>query len=345
MHLEVIPVILLSQSTTVISALLRQLILRHRDNHTFLAILAIAVLVTGGFLLSVSVALPDGDHTYKAIQNFSHFLLFAFLGWAVLLLAHRLIGLQYWKSVAITAVGLFALGLAIEVFQINLASRDASLADLALDTAGILVGVLLFSMPSFLRLKNKVWAVVAFIVMAVTVAVSMKNVAPLIGFDLTRPPIPVVRSFNERFSAAKIEGYGGAHFSRELSKQQECCVLRMVFEPAQYSGVIFHERSARWSDYERLSIKIYSYLPDTRQIILRINDGLHNNLYEDRYNGSFEITPGLNELDVPLSLIVMMGNNDSAGRKMNIDDVTMIQLFTVEIESSFELDLLSVKLN
>ena len=319
--------------------------MRHLDSNTFLAISAIAVLVAGGFLLSVSVTLPDGDHTYKALQNFSHFLLFAFLGWAVLFLIHRLMGLQFWKAVAVTAVGLFGLGFAIEVFQIKLASRDASLSDLALDVAGILVGVLLFSMPRLLRQTKKIWAVVASVGMAFTVAVSMKNVIPLVGFDLIRPDIPMVRSFNHPFSVAKIEATGGAQFTKEVSKQQECCVLRMVFKPALYSGVIFHERSAHWSDYERLNIKINSYLPDTRQILLRINDRLHNNLYEDRYNGSFTIVPGFNEIIVPLSLIAMMGNTDFAGRKMNVDDVTRIQFFTNKIESAFALDLLSIELN
>ena len=75
-------------------------------------------------------------------------------------------GLQFWKAVAVTAVGLFGLGFAIEVFQIKLASRDASLSDLALDVAGILVGVLLFSMPRLLRQTKKIWAVVASVVMA-----------------------------------------------------------------------------------------------------------------------------------------------------------------------------------
>ena len=309
------------------------------------AIIAIVILVAGGFLLSVNAAFPDGDLTYVAIQNFSHFLLFAFLGWVILFLVCRTMGLQYWKAILITVPGLIGLGLAIEIFQISLASRDASIADFVLDVAGIVVGVLVFSVPSFLREKNKTRAAGAVFVIAVTVVISVRNLVPLIWFDVKRPPIPVVRSFSHAFFEAKIEANGGAHYSREVADQQGCCVLRMVFEPGLYSGIVFHERSARWSPYERLSIKIYSYLADNRQILLRINDRLHNNLYEDRYNASFTIMPGFNELNVPLSLVAMMGNVESVGRKMNIDDVTRIQFFTSEIESSFALDLLSIELN
>ncbi len=319
--------------------------MRHLETNILFPIIALVVLAAGGFFLSVNFALPNGDLTYEAIQNFSHFLLFAFLGWAVLFLVHRHIGVRYWKAVLATGAGLIGLGFAIEVFQVRLASRDASFADVVLDVAGIVVGVLVFSMPSLIRRKSKVRSVAAVCVILITVAVSMRTVVPLIGFDLMRPPIPVIRSFNHPFSTAKIETNGGAHYTREMSDQQLCCVLRMVFEPAPYSGIVFHERSGRWSDYERLTIKIYSYLADTRQISLRINDGLHNNLYEDRYNGSFPIMPGFNELTVSLSQIVMMGNSKSVGRKMNIDDVNRIQFFTTDIQSSFAFDLLSIELN
>ena len=318
--------------------------MKHRDTNLALATIAIAALVAGSFLLSVYVALPDGDLTWSAIQNFSHFLLFAFLGWVVLFLICRLTGLRYRQAVVVTVAGLICLGLAIEIFQLTLAARDASVGDIIMDIAGITVGVLVYSMPALLRRGNKFPAVASAGVIAVTIAWAMKTAVPLLGFDLIRPAVPVIRSFNHPFSTSKIETNGGAHYTREDTEQNRCCVLRMVFEPALYSGIVFHERSARWSDYERLSIKIYSYLPDTRQILLRINDGLHNNLYADRYNGSFTILPGLNELNVPLSLIAMMGNAGSAGRKMNIDDVTRIQFFTSEIESPFALDLQSIEL-
>jgi len=320
--------------------------LTHSEAKISRTILTLAVLAIGSFLLSVSVALPEGNITYSALQNFGHFLLFAFLGWAVLLLTYRLLNQNFWKAIAITSAGLIGLGLAIELFQSTLVSRSASLNDLLLDIAGVVVGFLMFSLPLSWRQRSWLKALAMASAALAILAVTVRPVVPLVGFDLMRPPVPVIRSFDHLFSGYKIEINGGARYSRVATGEPpRCCALRMVFSTAQYSGVIFHERSARWRDYSNLSIKIFNSLPKNRQIELRINDGLHNNLYEDRYNGSFTILPGFNELSIPLSLIASMGNAELSGREMDIDDVTRIQIFTNKIESSYALDLLGMELN
>ena len=106
----------------------------------------------------------------------------------------------------------------------------------------------------------------------------------------------------------------------------------MEFSEKLYSGVIFHEFGSNWSEYQSLSINIFSVLRTTTQVELRINDRLHNNQYSDRYNGSFSISPGLNNVLVPLESIISMGGNPDSGRRMDINDVTQIQFFSNDVE-------------
>jgi len=134
------------------------------------------------------------------------------------------------------------------------------------------------------------------VILAAT-AVAIKPVVPLIGFDLLRPDYPVIRNFEHRFADQKIEPVGGAIYSTVADSvagepSSGCCVLQITFATARFSGVIFEEyaaaRSGRWSDFESLNIEIFSSLPTTRQIALRINDRLHNNEYSDRYASDVE---------------------------------------------------------
>lgn len=317
-------------------------------NVSLLLALLIALAISSVILL-VGVSLPDGNSTFGALQNFGHFLLFALLGWAVLLIVDALLKDRV-RAVLVSGVALFALGLGVELIQSGLDGRDASLFDLILDVAGAIFGFLCY----FLLFKRGTGTRGSYFVMGITMLVllggALVPVVPLVGFDLMRPSLPVVRSFSHPWADRKVEPVGGAEFVRvENQTTGDCCVLQVTFNPAVYSGVIFQEHFAGgaqgWSDFSELNIKVFNSLPDSRQIELRINDRLHNLRYEDRYNGSFLILPGQNELTIPVGLIEEMGSIDPAARRMDIDDITHIQIFANDVETSFTLDLLSIELS
>ncbi len=316
------------------------------------AIAILAALVIGSFLLLVSFTFPEGNRTFSAIQNFGHFLLFALLAWAALSIVLGFFRRQA-VAVAVTGIVLMLLGLGVELFQTGLANRSASMSDFALDVLGILVGCLFFFLVKFFRQgrKYQMFTVGFFLLFLTTIA--LRPLIPLIGYDLMRADLPVVRSFNHPFAEQKIESVGGAIFKKLPSRvlagsNAECCTLHVSFSTARYSGVVFEEdaslRAGSWSDFESLNIKVFSSLRNTRQIALRINDRLHNNLYEDRYNSVLSISPGLNEITVPLQQIASMGRVGNSGRTMDVNDVTRIQLFTSEVENQFTLQVLSIEL-
>ena len=171
-------------------------------------------------------------------------------------------------------------------------------------------------------------------------------VIKLVTFDVFRSPLPTIRDFNRPFALEKVESYAGAGLARvilELPDGSSVSALRLLFSKTIYSGVIFHESAAKWSVYDSLNIKIFSSLPTSRQIGLRINDRLHNNQYSDRYNASFSVSPGLNELLVPLASVVNMGKNADSARKMDIDDVSRIQIFSKDVEL-FAIDIVQIEL-
>ncbi len=306
-----------------------------------------AALLVSSFIFLVTVALPANNLTYSAFQNFGHFALFAILGFLVL---QQLCGL-FRKNIAlavfVSAVSLLVLGLAVEWFQSGLASRTASVNDFLLDVGGIIGGFFAYWSHRLWRSGQRTWSLLLALVVALGGFFAFKPTLGLIGFDVFRPALPVVRGFDHPFSVAKLDSVGGALIERVPVAQAVGSTekaLRVVFAAQRYSGVVFYESSLAWSNYKGIRLDIFNRLPDTRQIELRINDRLHNNLYKDRYNASISIMPGLNRIEIPLTSVINMGESESPDRKMNIDDISQIQLFADRSANSFTLDVLRIEL-
>ena len=315
------------------------------------AVVVPVCLIVAGFVLLMTVTLPSDNLTHTSLQNSGHFVLFALLGYAVLQQFLKILEPDIVKSVLLSAVCLIAMGLVVELLQAGMISRSASKADFMLDIAGISAG---FTLYLVIRLAGKGKVLLALLISCVVIPASVVVLAPtlyLFGFDLFRAQLPTVRDFHHPFSLAKIESQGAAEFERvtgkfvsEYGETENYQALRVGFNTALYSGVIFHESPANWSDYTGLRLKIFNSMQSVRHIELRINDSLHNNLYEDRYNTALSVEPGMNLVEVPLELIENMGSGGDAKRVMDINAVSRIQLFTSGSEESFSVDVVLVEL-
>lgn len=315
------------------------------------AVVVLACLIAAGFALLMTVTLPSDNLTITSLQNSGHFILFAVLGYAVLKQFLTLLKPDIVKPVLFSAGCLIVMGLAVELLQAGMLSRSASKADFMLDIAGITAG---FAACWVIDLAGKGKTLLASVIGCGLIILSVVALAPtlyLFGFDLFRAQLPTVRDFNHPFSLAKVETQGEAEFERvtgkfvsENGEPEHYHAMRVGFTVALYSGVIFHESPANWSDYTGLRLKIFNSMQNTRHIELRINDALHNNLYEDRYNTALSVEPGMNLVEVPLELIENMGSGGDAKRVMDINAVSRIQLFTSGSEESFSVDVVLVEL-
>lgn len=317
------------------------------SKNTLRTVSLVALLVAGSFVVLSTVTLPSNDLTFTSIQNFGHFVLFAILGWIVLRLFLALMSPRWISPLVISTICLGSLGLGTELFQKNMSDRFASVSDLALDAAGMIAGFLIVWAVGLWRARSRVMSALIIAVTLSVTLVSARSMIGFIGFDVFRASLPIVRDFHRPFSAIKVQVYGGAEFKKvrmERSGADLDSALRVRFSTPRYSGIVFLEPGSQWSAYENLSINIFSALPTSRQIELRIHDTQHNNRYFDRYNGSFSISPGLNELRIPLSSIAAMGENTESTREMDIDDVSQIQFFVRSIDTPFALDFLKIEL-
>ena len=110
-------------------------------------------------------------------------------------------------------------------------------------------------------------------------------------------------------------------------------VARLTFLDAPWPGFTMREPYPDWSGYEALRFQVWSELEMPVEIVLRVDDSRRDRPHRDRFNGSFIVTPGLNDFTIALETVAH-GPRD---REMNLGDISQFILFSRRPEEPFEL--------
>lgn len=107
--------------------------------------------------------------------------------------------------------------------------------------------------------------------------------------------------------------------------------IRFLHTP--WPGVTIREPYPDWSGMSLLRLQVFSQRPEPVRLTLRIDDETHNQEHRDRYNRTFNIEPGLNELTVSLEDV----RKAPADREMDLSRVVQLIIFTNRPREPFEL--------
>ncbi len=155
---------------------------------------------------------------------------------------------------------------------------------------------------------------------------SMRHMAYPVVADLTqrwqRPLLNVGRSELARVPAPA----GWTEFRGET-------VARLTFLDAPWPGFTVREPFPDWSGFEALRFQVWSELEAPVEIALRVDDTRRDRPYHDRFNSSFIVTPGLNDLSVPLATIA----RGPRERELDLGDISQFILFSRRPDEPFEL--------
>lgn len=110
-------------------------------------------------------------------------------------------------------------------------------------------------------------------------------------------------------------------------------VARLTFLDAPWPGFTVREPYPDWSSYEALRFQVWSELEAPVEVVLRVDDTHRDRPHRDRFNGSFIVTPGLNDFTVPLSTIAQ-GPRD---RQLDVSDISQFVLLSRRPDEPFEL--------
>lgn len=110
-------------------------------------------------------------------------------------------------------------------------------------------------------------------------------------------------------------------------------VARVTFLDAPWPGFTVREPYPDWSGFDALRFQVWSELDAPVEIVLRVDDTHRARAHRDRFNGSFIVTPGLNDFTVPLQTIAR-GPRD---RELDLTDIRQFIVFSRRPEEPFEL--------
>ena len=143
---------------------------------------------------------------------------------------------------------------------------------------------------------------------------------------------PVLADFTAPFELERWSGNARLGIVRrpELSDRP---LLELDLRPAAYAGAGLRHFPPDWRGYRSLSLKLYLAGEQPLSLTLRIHDREHESgprayAFSDRFNRSFRLRPGWNEIRVPLDEI----RKAPSRRTMDLSQVVDLSLFVAGLK-------------
>jgi hypothetical protein len=270
-------------------------------------LVAIWILFGGGWLIATTMRPPGGSLFYREILNVGHgplYAVFAFLFTETLFRSR--FDFERKRSLVLAFVVSMIVGVLQESIQFFM-PRDADLLDVLNNMLGTFAGLGLWSVwreqPGGSRLRHRVAAVM----MAVLLMVVVITPAIMLGFgqrarDLALPLVfdpgsgwTEAYKLDHLSTLDLVSAPAGAGFDGTTDPVYRWNLKRNVWPRAG-----MHEVSPDWRSYERLVTEWYLAGTEDTELGFRVNDRIHNNRAEDRYEVRRWLRPGYQRLEFAL---------------------------------------------
>jgi hypothetical protein len=289
----------------------------------------------GMLLVLCTFQLPGENLLAREIHNTGHTPVFGLLALTLLGLSRLILGnimKNDYKHYVAAFILTISIGALIEYIQI-FGQRDADIWDLVRDMAGSF-SFLGFYASADRRIRHGLTRGSRIAVRLASIIVLLAALTPLTlcsGAYLHRNAIfPKLLTFDSvwetRFLTTRNAELGRVPppDGFTVAEGQEAGRLTMV--PDTYCGFRIAEPYPDWSGFSYLRVDVWNELDSAITLMVRIDDIHHNQEYEDRYNGTFRITPGLNHISVDLREV----RHAPSSREMDMTAIEYIYFFTFE---------------
>jgi hypothetical protein len=284
---------------------------------------------------------PEAPRSFYAAWNQGHILFFAL--WTALLL-RRYPNLVHRPLPAQLAVVLgFALifgGLA-EILQMLGGNGPPSLIDMSRNLLGALTGWTFFSTALTWRPPRYRWS--GRVAVAGLIVISLLPLGrALLEEAAARYAFPLLAGFDQPFELDRWSG--DARFQiAEPAFDPGNPMLEILFLTDHYSGVALKHFPRDWRGFSHFAFNTYNPEATPLDIVCRINDRRHNRdgyRYRDRFNRRLSLPPGWSQIRLSIDEIATA----LADRRMDLDDVLQVGIFTVSLTAPRTLYLDDVRL-
>jgi hypothetical protein len=247
-----------------------------------------------------------------------------------------------WQLWALATIVVLLLGAGVELAQ-SLDNRDVDGRDIFRNLTGLWIVLALRPRVSFPHpYPPRDWLIraLAVVLLSIDLMVVTRIAAQQVQVRLWLPDLyNFQQEHPERFWRGNV-----------IKSSDEACgtiaesALSIALTTRPYSGASLDNLPSDWRGYDSLTMILWNPQNYTIPVTLRINDLAHehgNLKYHDRFNHSFQITPGVNRIHQSLGEIASAPKD----RQMNMDNIRRLMLFTSDLEQPGRLCLGELRLS
>lgn len=288
---------------------------------------------------------PSDLYGWRMLFEIGHTLLFGVTALLMLRLVQRLRsdGRLERGDFIIALLATVVLSLVSEVAQLVQPGRHANVGDALSNLTGAVcfIAIAAALRPSLWASLGKDGPIAARLVLVGAALALGLAVMPLAGvawsYGMRAAAFPVLADLTARWQRPFL-GVGRSELAvvqapDQWEEQAGKRVARLTFLDAPWPGFTLREPYPDWSAHRALRFQVWSELETPVEIVLRVDDSRRDRPHRDRFNGSFIVTPGLNDFTIALETIAH-GPRD---REMDLGDISQFILFSRRPEEPFEL--------
>ncbi len=276
---------------------------------------ALTVSTLLGFILFFNPGI--NSRIFKTLMDFSHVFVFGLIA----IIINK--GLDKKRRAETNRIIAFLaavfLGFVIEIIQLGMKDRFFEIDDLLNDAIG---AVAFLAIAADYETRSKALFMRTLSVMLIILA-GLPFYISCIYYRLNLNRFPVINSFESTLETSSWEKNRAKIIRTVLSGKKDYSA-ELILLPGEFSGVCREGFVHDWRGYKIFSADVYLPAEKYLSITLRINDMLHNNEFDDRFNRRIMLKPGLNHISINLEDI----RKSPATRPMDLRNVTRICFFT-----------------
>jgi hypothetical protein len=288
-------------------------------------------------LVTVLLFFPFASESlwWRQALNSGHTVFFFVLSF---FLYQRLIKVPRWSEThtvfLLVFVACLVLGAGIELLQgyfQKALQREASWDDFYKDIFGVIAGL---ALVTFTLQKKVPYKLFSALIVFVFLMSGLFSLSQLSWHGIKRlNALPLLTQFDQPWSASFVNLRQVV--MSDVIEDQGVNWHRMRFDKAEYPGIDIIEPVQDWRQYSKLSFKVWSHNQNNVSLTFRVHDDQHNQEYNDRFNQSFVIQQGMNNISIGLADI----KHAPETRVLNMGKVSGVQLFMVEVKERLFLDI------
>lgn len=296
--------------------------------------LRLVLLYLGVLLVLLLMPMTQTTIWFDAIQDVSHIILFGMLSLLVIETLRRKSRLPILPRYVLTFVMVVFFGIASEIIQ-NYTGRDPDIGDVMRDAGGEFIALALYALTDLqIRWGNRSGGWIKKLLLYSAICLFLVMLFPffrtIAAYDARNKQMPELCNFKNPLQSTFVKTKNAVFQIQRISNSHQAPGISLMFLPGNYSGLIINEPYPDWRPYRNLILTITLPDLDSAAVQLRIDDAIHNEQYEDRFNGTMLLHTGINNIKIPLQTI----QNGLKSRPMHMNKIRSLMIFA-NTEKSF----------